>query len=91
MAVGAAFHLGELICTLRNVRLLGLMTMAPLVKDPERTRPIFVRLRELYEEMRDEKIGGQNFRHLSMGMTQDYTVAVEEGATILRIGTALFE
>lgn len=90
-AVGAATHLAELICTLKSLRLLGLMTMAPLVDDPEGARPAFVRLRELFEEMRHEKIGGQRLRHLSMGMTQDYTVAVEEGATILRIGTALFE
>ncbi|MGB2824882.1 MAG: YggS family pyridoxal phosphate-dependent enzyme [Phycisphaerae bacterium] len=91
VAVGAAVHLAELICTLGNVRLNGLMTMAPLADDPERARPSFVRLRELFEEIRGERIGGEHFRHLSMGMSQDYAVAVEEGATILRIGTALFE
>lgn len=91
VAVGAATHLGELICTLDHLRLVGLMTMAPLADDPEAARPSFVRLRELYEEMRNDKIGGDDFRHLSMGMSNDYTVAVEEGATILRIGTALFE
>jgi pyridoxal phosphate enzyme (YggS family) len=91
VAVGAALHLGELIGTLKSLRLLGLMTMAPLVSDPAKARPTFTRLREVFEEMRNEKIGGQAFRHLSMGMSQDYAVAVEEGATILRIGTALFE
>ena len=91
VAVGAASALAEQICTLPNVRLLGLMTMAPLVADPEKARPSFVRLREVFEEMRTEKIGGKDCRHLSMGMSQDYQVAVEEGATILRIGTALFE
>jgi hypothetical protein len=90
VAVGAATHLAELICTLKSVRLLGLMTMAPLTDDPEQARPSFARLRELYEEMRRDKIGGDALRHLSMGMSQDYTVAVEEGATVLRIGTALF-
>ena len=90
-AVGAASHLAELICTLKNLRLIGLMTMAPLAKHSEDARPTFVRLRELFEEMRKEKIGGEDFRHLSMGMTEDYAVAVEEGATILRIGTALFQ
>jgi len=90
-AVGAATHLAELICTLRGLRLVGLMTMAPLTSDPEQARPTFVRLREIFEEMRREKIGGEEMRHLSMGMSQDYAVAVEEGATILRIGTALFE
>jgi hypothetical protein len=91
VAVAAATHLGELICTMPHVRLLGLMTMAPLVSDPEQARPAFVRLRELFEEMRNDKIGGESFRHLSMGMSQDYAVAVEEGATVLRIGTALFQ
>ncbi len=90
VAVGAAVHLGELICTLRHLRLVGLMTLAPLTDDPQLARPSFVRLRELFEEMRAEKIGGEHFRHLSMGMSQDYAVAVEEGATVLRIGTALF-
>ena len=91
VAVGAATHLAEQISTLRHLRLLGLMTMAPLVSEPEAARPAFVRLRELFEEMRAEKIGGKNFRHLSMGMSQDYQVAIEEGATILRIGTAVFQ
>ncbi len=89
--VGAALHLAEQISTLKRLRLLGLMTMAPLSADPETARPCFIRLRELFEEMRVEKVGGRDFRHLSMGMTQDYQVAIEEGATILRIGTALFE
>ncbi len=91
IAVGAATHMGELIATLANIRLVGLMTMARLSDAPEAARPTFVRLRELYEEMRNDKIGGDDFRHLSMGMSQDYQVAVEEGATMLRIGTALFE
>jgi len=90
-AVGAALHLGELICTLKHVRLVGLMTMAPLAKNPEAARPTFIRLRELFVEMKKEKIGGDDFKHMSMGMSQDYSVAVEEGATILRIGTAIFE
>jgi pyridoxal phosphate enzyme (YggS family) len=90
VAVGAAAYLSELISTLKHLRLVGLMTMAPLTSNPEKARPSFIRLRELFEEMRKEKIGGENFRYLSMGMSQDYAVAVEEGATILRIGTALF-
>jgi len=90
-AVGAATHLGDLICTLKNLRLLGLMTMAPLVAEPERARPTFVRLREIFEEMAHDKIGGPAGIHLSMGMSQDYVVAVEEGATVLRIGSALFQ
>ena len=91
VAVAAAMHLAELICTLKNLRLMGLMTMAPLDGEAERARPTFTRLREVFEEIRHDKIGGEEFRHLSMGMSQDYSVAVEEGATILRIGRALLE
>ncbi|MHC4718230.1 MAG: YggS family pyridoxal phosphate-dependent enzyme [Planctomycetota bacterium] len=90
VAVGASSHLAEQMCTLEHLRVIGLMTMAPLDPNPEKARPTFTRLREIFEDMRREKIGGRDFRHLSMGMTQDYTVAVEEGATIVRIGTALF-
>jgi len=90
-AVGAAAHLGEIMCTLKNIRLIGLMTMAPLSDDPKEVRHAFSRLKEMFEEMRNDKIGGDNFRHLSMGMSQDYPIAVEEGATVLRIGSALFE
>ena len=61
----------------------GLMTMPPLVSDPEASRPWFAALREL--------AGARGLRELSMGMTQDFTVAVEEGATIVRIGTKLYE
>ena len=91
VAVGAALHLAELVCTLKNLHLVGLMTMAALTRNPQTARPAFSRLREVFEEIRHEKIGGDSFRHLSMGMSQDYPVAVEEGATILRIGTALFK
>ena len=91
VAVGAADHLAEQISTLRCIRLTGLMTMAPLVADPEDARFAFARLREMFEEMRNDKIGGKHFCHLSMGMSNDFEVAVEEGATLVRIGTALFE
>ena len=91
VAVGAALHLGELIVSLEHLRLVGLMTMAPLSPNPQDVRNSFTRLRELFEEMQKEKIGEPHFRHLSMGMSNDYTIAVEEGATILRIGTALFK
>jgi len=91
VAVGAAAYLAELVDSMPHVRLVGLMTLAAMAPDPEQARPTFTRLRELYEEMQHEGTGGADFRHLSMGMSQDYTVAVEEGATILRIGSALFE
>ena len=76
---------------LPNLRIIGLMTMAPFVSDPETVRPVFVRLRELAEQLRREAPPAVRMRHLSMGMTQDYAQAVEEGATIVRIGTAVFK
>lgn len=90
-AVGAATHLGEMICSMRSVRLTGLMTMGPTSGDPDQTRRTFIRLREIFEEMKHDRIGGVGFKHLSMGMSGDYAIGVEEGATIVRIGTALFE
>lgn len=72
-----------------RVNLIGLMTMAPLVMDPEETRPVFRGLRELRDDLVQK--GHSNIRHLSMGMTQDYTIAIEEGATMVRIGSAVFD
>lgn len=70
-----------------RINIRGLMTMAPFVKDPENTRPYFRKLRQL----RDENItSGLELPELSMGMTNDFIVAVEEGATMVRIGSALF-
>jgi len=88
--VGAATHLAEQIETLPNLKLLGLMTMAPLTHNKDVIRACFVRARELFVEMRGEKIVGPDFTELSMGMSSDYEIAVEEGATILRIGSAIF-
>ena len=88
--VGAATHLAEQIETLPNLKLVGLMTMAPFTHNKDMVRSCFVRARELFVEMRGEKIVGPHFTELSMGMSSDYEVAVEEGATILRIGSAIF-
>jgi pyridoxal phosphate enzyme (YggS family) len=88
--VGAATHLAEQIESLPHLQLVGLMTMAPLTHNKDVVRACFVRARELFIEMRGEKIVGPNFTELSMGMSSDYEVAVEEGATILRIGSAIF-
>lgn len=90
VAVGAVACLGEQISTLGHVRLVGLMTMAARTDNPETARPTFLRLREIFDEMRRDRVGGKDFIHLSMGMSQDYQVAVEEGATMVRIGTSLF-
>jgi len=88
--VGAATHLAEQIETLPNLKLVGLMTMAPLTHNKDIVRACFIRARELFVEMRGEKIVGHHFTELSMGMSSDYKIAVEEGATILRIGSAIF-
>jgi pyridoxal phosphate enzyme (YggS family) len=68
----------------------GLMTMAPLDPDPETARPVFRRLKELFAKYKDEPLIGAGWQYLSMGMSQDFMVAVEEGANLLRIGTAIF-
>ena len=73
---------------LRRLEVHGLMTIPPWTPLPERTRPIFRRLKELRAEC--EKILGAPLPHLSMGMSGDFEVAIEEGATLVRIGTALF-
>jgi pyridoxal phosphate enzyme (YggS family) len=90
VAVGAAVHLAEQIASMDNIALVGLMTMAPLTEDVEKARFVFARTREIFDEMKWHKIGGAGFRHLSMGMSNDYEVAIAEGATMVRIGTSLF-
>jgi PLP dependent protein len=90
VAVGAAVHLAEQIDSMPGLQLMGLMTMGPLdVPDPK-IRQAFTRTREIFEEMRWHKIGGSNLRHLSMGMSHDFEMAIEEGATMVRIGSELF-
>jgi pyridoxal phosphate enzyme (YggS family) len=78
------------ISLLDNLSIRGLMTMPPWFDDPENARPFFVALRELRDKIIAEDIKGVEMRELSMGMSGDYRVAVEEGATIVRIGTAIF-
>lgn len=73
---------------LPRLEIHGLMTMAPWTPDPEKVRPVFRQLREL--KQRCEAALGAPLPHLSMGMTNDFEVAIEEGATIVRVGTALF-
>lgn len=65
------------------------MTMAPLVEDPTAARPVFQRLRQLRDFLAEQYVQ-IDWQHLSMGMTNDFEVAVEEGATIVRIGSAIF-
>jgi hypothetical protein len=78
------------ISLLDRVKITGLMSIPPLSNDPEEVRPYFRRIRELKDEINSMNLPTFKIKHLSMGMTNDYEVAVEEGATIVRIGTALF-
>jgi uncharacterized pyridoxal phosphate-containing UPF0001 family protein len=77
------------ITILPGLRLSGLMTMAPLVAVAEETRPVFISLRTLRDALRD-RFPEQPFDQLSMGMSDDFPVAVEEGATLVRVGRAIF-
>ncbi len=74
----------------RAVRLTGLMLVPPWNEDQEQTRPWFVRLRELRDAWRSEGVRPGALRHLSMGMSHDFEAAIEEGATLVRVGTAIF-
>ncbi len=76
------------ITKLSNIRLCGLMTIAPLVDKPEEARPYFRMLRELRDKLLTPN---SQLRTLSMGMTDDFQIAIEEGATMLRLGRAIFE
>ncbi len=75
---------------LPHVQVVGLMTMPPWFGDPERVRPYFRALRELRDRLRELHITDSPLPELSMGMTGDFEVAVEEGATLVRVGTAIF-
>lgn len=75
---------------LPNLRPEGLMTMAPLCDNPETARPVFRDLRTLFERIRDSEPVGEGWRSLSMGMTNDFEVAIAEGATLVRVGRAVF-
>ncbi|RLC59989.1 MAG: YggS family pyridoxal phosphate-dependent enzyme [Chloroflexota bacterium] len=85
----AFFAAVEEILALPALSVQGLMTMAPFVTDPETVRPVFASLRGLLDALRS-RFPAHKWRHLSMGMTDDFEVAVEEGATMVRIGRALF-
>jgi pyridoxal phosphate enzyme (YggS family) len=77
------------IAALPHLEIQGLMTMAPIVAEPEQARPVFAHLRQLRDELA-AAFPRVSWRHLSMGMTDDFEVAVEEGATLVRIGRAIF-
>jgi hypothetical protein len=74
----------------RAVRLAGLMLMPPWNEDPEQTRPWFVRLRAFRDRLVGDGVPPEALRHLSMGMSHDFEAAIEEGSTLVRVGTAIF-
>ena len=90
VAVCAAPHLAEQIVSLPNIRVRGLMSMAPLGADETTLRNVFDRVRDLFDETRSNYAVGEEFDTLSMGMSDDFELAVECGATLVRVGTALF-
>jgi pyridoxal phosphate enzyme (YggS family) len=86
-------ELPGLIAYLRScehLQLIGLMVLPPFFDDPEATRPFFVRLRQIRDRLSDENAFGSAHGELSMGMSHDFEVAIEEGATMVRVGTAIF-
>ena len=78
------------VSLLPNIKVCGLMTIAPFVENPEENRPVFAKLRKLSVDINAENIDNVNMSILSMGMTNDYEVAIEEGATMVRVGTGIF-
>lgn len=90
VAVEYLEELLEQVVELKGLRICGLMTIPPLSADPEEVRPYFQRLRELRDRYRSQVGPPHSLSELSMGMTGDLEVAVEEGATIVRVGTAIF-
>lgn len=80
--------IGQLVA-LPHLKVEGLMTIAPIVSETEQARPVFASLRRLRDEL-SSQFPGSDWSHLSMGMTDDFEIAIEEGATIVRIGRAIF-
>ena len=84
------FSLIRQISELANLQIRGLMTMPPFFNAPERVRPYFRQLRELSQQIDQARLPGVEMNELSMGMSGDFEVAIEEGATLVRVGTAIF-
>jgi len=78
------------ISGLKNIKIEGLMTMGPMFGDPEDARPYFVETKKLFDRIKTLNLPGVEMKYLSMGMTNSYQVAIEEGANIVRIGTKIF-
>lgn len=89
LAPGELLPFADAVSALDGIRVAGLMTMAPLEADPEAARPVFRQLRLLLKQLNDARIFPYPVRHLSMGMSHDFEIAVEEGATLVRLGSVL--
>lgn len=87
---GNAPELIKGMSALENIRVMGLMTMGPFTGDPEDARPYFVKTKEIFEELKKMTLPRVEMKHLSMGMSNSYRVALEEGANVVRIGTNIF-
>ena len=86
----ALLHLAERVGAQTSLELRGLMTLPPFFENPKDVRPFFRRLRKMAERIEARNLPGVSMRELSMGMSHDFEIAVEEGATIVRVGTAIF-
>ncbi|MDD2751686.1 MAG: YggS family pyridoxal phosphate-dependent enzyme [Candidatus Omnitrophica bacterium] len=78
------------ISALKNIRIQGLMTIAPLLDDPQEARPYFRQLKELLDQINNLRLTTYDLQLLSMGMTDDFAIAIEEGANMVRVGRAIF-
>lgn len=90
LKVNEVLSIIEEISKFPHIRIKGLMTIAPYVENPEENRPIFARLRKLSVDIAEKNIDNVSVEILSMGMTNDYEIAIEEGATMVRVGTGIF-
>lgn len=90
LAVDEVMPFIESILDYKNISIKGLMTMAPHAEDPEDIRYVFKELKELSEKIKEKDYEGVEMKYLSMGMTNDYKVALEEGANIIRVGRKIF-
>lgn len=90
VAPNEAVSLAQKCSQFKFLKVVGLMTMGALAKDPEANRKHFASLRKLAQKIKNQKIPGVKMKHLSMGTTGDFEVAIEEGATLIRVGSAIF-
>ncbi len=78
------------VLELKNIKLIGLMTMGPLLEDPQDIRPFFRKTKEIFDRIKSKYADALEWKYLSMGMSETYRIAIEEGANMVRIGTAIF-